>query len=324
MSNCLNACENDQRPIHSQPDAPCAGELGNAQCDQVKDSQPSSQHPWRWTAQTADQTVYGTTTLANNFCERCQNIFDILTRVLLCWDEIPPMWAAARFTLVNSWKSRSPKLHSFYVSFGGICLTMTTDCRFCTFFAQIIRSTLQREGIDQQKEIVILINMANISKAEPQPDADDAHKGTTRWRKALGFGIYDAKCAAVLPPPGTVFLRDEFEKNPIYINDYFLVSVESAVRIIDTDDVATQQINSHRTDSTESHISIGLPRLRPAFADPNRFVTWLQACEQLHGKRCTEYRRVDGDSSSIQFDSSTRQDYALRLSTRTRFQATSR
>jgi hypothetical protein len=291
MSNSLNACENDQQqiPEHSQPDASCAGELGNAQCDQNKDGQPSSQHPWRWTAHTADQLVDGTITPTNNFCKRCQNIFDILTRILLCWDEIPPMWAAARYATGSSRTSRLPGLGQFLINFGGICLTMTTDCGFCTFFAQIFRSTLQGEGIPQRKEVVVLLNTNNISKVEPQPDADDAHKGTTRWRKALGFGIFDAKCAAMLPPPGTAFLRDELER--ISLDDYFLVSVEPTVRLIDTDDVTTQHVNSHRTDSTESHVSIGLPRLRPAFADPSRFVKWLQGCEQLHRKKCTKYRR---------------------------------
>ena len=168
-------------------------------------------------------------------------------------------------------------------------MTVTTDCGFCTFFAQVIRSTLQEEGIPQRKEVAVLLNTDNISKAEPQPDADDAHKGTVRWRKALSFGIYGAKLVAVLPPPGTVFLSDEIER--IQPGDDFLASVEPTVRVIDTDNVATQLINSHRSDSTESDISIGLPRLRPTFAHPSRFVTWLHACEQLHQKKCTKYRR---------------------------------
>ena len=289
MSSSLNACENDQQPIpeYPQQDASCAGELGNSQRDQNKDGQSSSQHPWRWTPHLADQFVHGTTRLTNNFCKRCQKIFDILTRVLLCWDETPPMWAAARFTpgLFRN-RDSSKDLSSFLVSFGGICLTTTTDCGFCTFFAQTIRSTLQEAGMPQQKEVAVLLCTDNISKAEPQPDADDAHKATARWRKALSFGIYDAKLVAVLPPPGTVFLDNELDRMQLNHS-----SSVPTVRVIDTDNVATQFINSHRSDSTKSDISIGLPRLRPTFAHPSKFVTWLHACEQLHQKRCTKHRR---------------------------------
>ena len=73
MLNSLNTSEDDQQPIpeHSQPDASCAGELESAQCDQNKVGQSSSEPPWHWTAHTADQIVYGTTTLTNNFCKRC-------------------------------------------------------------------------------------------------------------------------------------------------------------------------------------------------------------------------------------------------------------
>ena len=91
----------------------------------------------------------------------------------------------------------------------------------------------------------------------------------------------------MLPPPGTVSFRNEIERIPL--DDYFLVSVEPTVRVIDTDNVATQLINSHRSDSTELDISIGLPHLRPDLADNSRFVAWLHGCEQLHQKRCTEY-----------------------------------
>ena len=289
MSNGLNACENDQQIIteHSQRDASCAGQLASAQCDQNKDDQSSSQHPWRWTTQTVDQIEYGTTKLTKNFCKRCQNIFDILTRVLLCWDEVPPMWAAASSAPGGLWGS--PSLRSFYVSFGCICLTKTTDCGICTLFTQMIRSTLQGEGIHQREEVAVLLNMDNIGKVEPKPDADDAHKGASRWMKAMNFGIYDVKLAAVLPLPGTAFLHDEL--GIISPDEYFLVSVGPIVRLIDTDDVATQHINSHRTDRTESHISIGLPRLRPAFAEPSKFVTWLDGCEQLHDRRCRQKSR---------------------------------
>ena len=291
MSSSLNAHENDQQPIseYSQRDALYAGKVGNAQRDPNKDGESSSQHPWRWTAHSAGQIVYGTTRLTNNFCKRCQTILDILTRVLLCWDKTPAMWAAAPVARGSSRNRDSSKLRSFLVSFGGICLTMATDCGFCTFFAQMIRSTLQEEGIPQRKEVAVLLGMSNITKAEPQPDAGKAYKGTARWRKALSFGVYDAKFVAVLPPPGTVFLSDELERTRP--DDYFLASVEPTVRVIDTDNAVTQLINSHRSDSTKSDISIGLPRLRPNFADPSRFVEWLNACKQLHRKECAKYRR---------------------------------
>ena len=286
MSSSLNAYENDQQPMSdcSQRDASYAGQVGNAQRDPNKDGQSSSQHPCRWTAHSAGQIVYGTTRLTNDFCKRCQTILDILTRVLLCWDKTPPMWAAVPVARRASRNRDSSSLGPFLVSLGGICLTITTDCEFCTFFAQIIRSTLQEEGIPQRKEVAVLLCMEDISKAEPQPDADDAHKGTARWRKALKFAIYDPKFVAVLPPLGTVFLSDELERTPL--SDYFLASVEPTVRVIDTDSVATQLINSHRSDSTKSDISIGLPRLRPTFADPSGFVSWLHACEERHQKRC--------------------------------------
>ena len=111
----------------------------------------------------------------------------------------------------------------------------------------------------------------------------------TRWRKAPGLGIFDAKCAAVLPPPGTAILRDELGKTPL--DEHLLVSVEPTVRNIDTGDVTTQHVNSHRMDSTDSNVSIGLPRLRPTFADPSRLFTWLQDCQHLHRTRCTKYWR---------------------------------
>lgn len=164
---------------------------------------------------------------------------------------------------------------------------MTTNCGFYTFFAQIFRSTLHRERIPQRKEVAVLLNMYNISKAEPRLDAHDTRKGMTRRRKALGFGIFDAKCAATLPPPGTAFLRDELETNPL--DEHLLVSVEPTLRLIDTDDVATQHVKSHRMDGLDPHVSNGLPRLRPAFADPSRFVTWLHDCQRLHRKTCTKY-----------------------------------
>ena len=135
MSSGLDACENDPQPIpeYSQGDASCAGELRNAQREQNKYEQSSPEHPWRWTAQTANQVIYGNTILTNNFCERCRKIVDILTRVLLCWDETPPMWAAARFPPGSSRSRYSPVLRHFLVSFGIIRLTMPTDCGFCTF-----------------------------------------------------------------------------------------------------------------------------------------------------------------------------------------------
>jgi hypothetical protein len=214
MSNSLNASEDDLRLImeHFQQDMSCAGELGSTQCNQNKDDQPYSQHPWHWTVQTPDQIVYGTIQFTNNFCKQCQNMFHILTDILLCWDEVPPMWATARFATESSRRAGLPILYAFLVSFGDICLTTTTDCRFCTFFAQLICSTLQGEGITHQTNVAVLLGTDNIGKAEPKPDADDVHNGTSRWRKALGLGIYDARFGELLPLPGTVFLSDELEK----------------------------------------------------------------------------------------------------------------
>jgi len=116
-------------------------------------------------------------------------------------------------------------------------------------FCVNIPLTLQREGITQRK-VAVLSNMQNISKAEPQLDTDDAHNGIARWRKALGFGIFDAKCAAVLRLPGTAILRDELGKNPL--GEHLLVSVEPTVRLIDRDDVSrASQCRGHR-DAVES------------------------------------------------------------------------
>ncbi len=204
LSDYLDGCGNDQSSTFERPfqGERRDGELHDPHYYQRKEDQPSSQDPWRWTVLAADRTVYETPPETNDLCERCQSITEILTRVLLCWDEIPPMWAAARFAPDTWRRSRLPVLREFRISFGGLCLTKTANCGFCDFASQLAQTTLQSEGVDQQEEVVVLLSTSNIGKVELQPNVDDEHERTVKWRKALSLGIYSAKCAAELPPPG--------------------------------------------------------------------------------------------------------------------------
>lgn len=270
----------------SSVDGKLVGKEADLQSDQCDKAPKPSKPPWRWMGSAVDGAVCETAKVKNNLCARCQMIFDILTQVLLCWDSSPSMWSAAQFKDVR--RRRMP-LRGFLVNFGSLSLSETAACDFCAFVIRIVYTTMEKDMPELQKEIVVLLSTNNIGKVQPKPDFDIAHDDTIVWRKALSFGFYDVKFAAMLPPPGTVFLSDEFI--PESLDDYFLASVQNIARLIDIDGVETRRINGHRTDAAKSDIRLGSARLRPALCDPDKFATWLLACTELHGGKCNKYKR---------------------------------
>jgi hypothetical protein len=140
-----------------------------------------------------------------------------------------------------------------------------------------------------QNEIAVLLSIPNVGKVESDAGFDGAHENTVKWRKALIFGFYDARCAELLPSPGTVFLLGSLDVNRV--DDYFLVFARNALRLIDTDGVETRRINGHRTDAAESHLMLGSARLRPALFDPDMVARWLSACTKSHRRKCDKHER---------------------------------
>ncbi|KAJ9663841.1 hypothetical protein H2198_000601 [Neophaeococcomyces mojaviensis] len=135
-----------------------------------------------------------------------------------------------------------------------------------------------------------MVSARNIGKVENISSPDAAHDDTTKWYKALNFGFFDAKCAAILPPPGTVSYIQPLQEY-IIPGHYYLARAMGIVRLIDTDGDETRRINSHRNDVAESHLKLGSARLRPALCDPRMFSRWVKACEKLHHKKCDKFKR---------------------------------
>ena len=250
----------------------------------------------------------------HNFCARCQIIFNLLAQVLLCWDAIPSLLVAA----AQSEMIKPTGLGAFSICFGRLSLLEPVTCHLCAFVVQIFNSTREistrvistgelsttedstwqilpreisiREGgtIEWPKDdVAVLLGVRNIGKVEHISSSDTAHNDTTKWKKALNIGFYDAKCAAGLPPPGTVTLLNVLREDPI--EDHFLAGATNIARLIDTDGAETRRINSHRKDAPDSHLKLGSARLRPALCDPRMFSTWLRACGELHHKKCGKF-----------------------------------
>ena len=87
--------------------------------------------------------------------------------------------------------------------------------------------------------MVVLLNSGNIAKVDPNPALMLRTRILSNVKKALSSGFSDAKCAVKLPLPGTVFLSDELRF--LLLGDYFMESVKSIVRLIDTHRAETKR-----------------------------------------------------------------------------------
>lgn len=274
--------------------------------DKVIDTHVYDRYPYKWTGLPFDKGKYHNLAEDPLLCSRCQMMVAILSQTLLSSSQIPCLWTGLQFRNNRGTSTREilkPGLESFLILFGCLSLRQVGTCELCAFVRQIASFTLGDDVVSKHTNVTVILNAGNIGIARPIQNASEAHKSSSNsdanekdgasceWRKALRFSFLDNDCAELLPPTGTVFVRDHDYEIAARLERYSLAGTDYITRIIDADGIVTRQVNDHINNPSNGRVLLGNPRLRPDLCDVKKFAGWLKACKTMHGDKCTKYAK---------------------------------